>query len=121
MRRVTGDIGAGLLGGRIDITVRRAEGEEIAWEGVVLLDDQAQPIDFWQKALAYVQWRNLIREKVGKMTDRDALMFALSGERPEDYAPRIGVLEFWRERGGSRTVYIEPGDTVVSYVKHERR
>jgi hypothetical protein len=117
---VRGIIGAGLLNGRIDLHVKRATGEVIYWDGVVLLDDKAQPIDFWLKATAFVQWRDLIAKRNREMTDREVLTLALSGEKPEDHAPpRIGVLEMWEARGSSRTVYVEPGDEIFLCRKHE--
>jgi hypothetical protein len=117
VRRVVGTIAPSLADGRIDLHVKRAEGEEVHWSGVALLDEHSKPIDAWRRAVAFVHWRETIRRSTP--SDIEQLRESLTGQAPERVeAPRIAVLEFW-DGGASRTVFVEPNDEVIICRRYE--
>ena len=115
MKTVKGIIEVGYSNGRVDFVVEKPDGRVIQFLGVVLYDEQIEPIDSWLKAIHRLQWRQFLLTPTELLRLRAALA---AGNKIETMVPRVPVLEV-SVAGGSSTTYIEPYDIVRDARRHE--
>lgn len=115
MRTIKGIIEVGYANGRIDFVVEKPDGRVTEFIGVVIYNEQIEPMDSWLHAIHRLQWRQFLQTPAELARLRSALA---TNTQVKTEVPRIPVLEV-SVAGGSSTTYIDPCDIVRDARRHE--